>query len=154
MPQYPYHILIWPIVQDPPQQKHFALRRLVGQKIVNLKPHPFPYALVNVIRQSCHLNNFWEILHNEAQVWVSLRDYHADMSLGATNIDDGAVRWDIGPRVANSEVVRRLSCVRGEGFHGIGEAFGEVGMLGVMCPHCGRRGVGEGVTLKLSMGIT
>ena len=111
MPQYPYHILIWPIVQDPPQQKYFALRRLVSQKIVNLKPHPLPYVLVNVITQSCHLNNFWKILHNEAQVSVSLRDCHTDMSLGASNIDYGAVRWDIGPRVAGSEVVRRLPCV-------------------------------------------
>ena len=111
MPQYPYHILIWPIVQDPPQQEHFALRRLVGQEIVSLKPHPFLYAPVSVIRQSCHVNNFWKILHNEAQVLVSPRDRHADMSLGASNVDYRAVRWDIGPRIASSEVVRRLSRV-------------------------------------------
>ena len=84
---------------------------------------------------------------------MSLRDCGADMSLGASDIDDGAVRWDIGPRVASSEVFRRLSCVRGEGFHRVGEAFGQMGMLGIMFPHRGRRGVGEGVTLKSSVSM-
>ena len=98
-------------MQDPPEQKYLALRRLIGQKIMCLKPHPFPYVLVHVIRQSCHLNDTWTILHDEVQVWVSLRDCHADMALGASKIDDGAVSWDVGPGVARSEVAGRLSFV-------------------------------------------
>ena len=105
------------------------MRRLVGQKIVNLESHPSPYTLVDVIGKSCRRNGFWKILHDEVQMLVSLSDGDADMSLGASNIDDGAVGRDVGPRVARSEMVRRLPWVGGEGSHRIGEAFREVGFL-------------------------
>lgn len=125
-------------MEDVAEQIRFRFpHRLRREEIVLHEGNPVGYVGGDgVLGAKDHVG---EILHDEGEVGVGLREGDADVASGAADVDDGAfaivVAADGRPGVAGCQEAGREAGAVGEGGHGSREAFRLVRVRGVVLPY-------------------
>ena len=135
-------------MEDVPEQIHLRpTHRLRREEIVLHERNPVGYVgRYAVLGVADHVR---EILHDEVEMGVCLREGDADVASGAADVDDDGgfvfafvfsfavaiVDADGRPRVACRQEGGREADAVGEGGHGLREPFRQVRVRGVVLPH-------------------
>ena len=138
-PQYLHHVHIRPVVEDVAEQIHLCLAHRLGREEIMLHEGN-PVGDVRGYGRFGAADHVGEILHDEVEMGVGLREGDADVASGAADVDDGAFAIvgggaDGRPGVAFRQEAGREADAVGEGGHGAREAFRHVRVRGVVLPY-------------------